>query len=129
VVRWEKGDTEPPDDYTIYYGNWSDGHYLVTGSSYIKGNTSAVERVESVRDRMSYITPRCRWCDISVLNVHAPNENKSDDRKQSVFHQFRKYHMKILLRNFNAKVVREDVVKRKFMKHSLHERVMIMGLD
>jgi hypothetical protein len=34
---------------------------------------SAVKRIEFVSDRMSYIILRGRWCDIIVLNVHAPN--------------------------------------------------------
>jgi hypothetical protein len=55
----------------------------------------------------------CGGCDISVLNVHAPTEDKDDDIKDSfyeeleqVFDQFPKYYMKILLGHFNAKVVR-----------------------
>jgi hypothetical protein len=30
---------------------------------------------------MSYIILRGHWCDIIVLNVHAPTEDKIDDRK------------------------------------------------
>jgi hypothetical protein len=38
--------------------------------------------------------------------VHAPSEEKSDDSKDSFYEElehFPKYHMKILLRDFNAK--------------------------
>jgi len=38
-------------------------------------------RVEFISDRKSYITVRGRWCDIIVLNVHAPTEDRSDDTK------------------------------------------------
>jgi hypothetical protein len=31
---------------------------------------------------MSYIVLRGRWCDIIVLNVLAPREEKSDDSKR-----------------------------------------------
>jgi hypothetical protein len=34
----------------------------------------AVKKVEFVSDRMSYIIPRGRWCNIIVLNVHATTE-------------------------------------------------------
>jgi hypothetical protein len=58
-----------------------------------------------------YIVLRGRWCDIIVLNAHAPNEEKSDESKDSfceglkqVFDYFPKYYMKILLRDFNAKL-------------------------
>jgi hypothetical protein len=50
------------------------------------------------------------------LNVHAPPEDKDDDIKHSfyieleqIFDQFPRYHMKILLGDFNAKVEREDI--------------------
>jgi hypothetical protein len=71
---------------------------------------SAVRRVEFISDRMSCIILRGRWCNIIVLNVHAPCEDKGDDVKDSfyeelgrVFHQFAKYDMKILLGDFDAK--------------------------
>jgi hypothetical protein len=34
------------------------------------------------RDSVSYMVLRGRWCNIIVLNVHAPNEEKSDDSKE-----------------------------------------------
>ena len=54
---------------------------------------------------MSYIVLRGRWCNIIVLNVHAPSEEKSDDSEDSLyeelgqgfFYHFSKYHMEILL--------------------------------
>jgi hypothetical protein len=36
---------------------------------------------------MSYIISRGRWCDIIVLNVHAPTEDKSDDVKDRFYGQ------------------------------------------
>jgi hypothetical protein len=74
-------------------------------------------RVEFVSDRMSYIILRGRWCHIIVLNVHAPTEDKTDDvdsfyeELELVFDKFPKYHMKILLREFSAKIGREDNFK------------------
>ena len=34
---------------------------------------------------MSYIVMRGRWCNIIVLNVHAPTEEKSDESKDSFY--------------------------------------------
>jgi hypothetical protein len=77
---------------------------------------------------MSYITLKGRWCDIIILNVHAPTEDKNDVIKDSfykeleeVFDQFPRYHMKILLWDFNAKVGREDIFKLAIGNESLHE--------
>jgi hypothetical protein len=89
---------------------------------------SAVKRVWFVSDRMSYTILRGRWCHIIVLNVHAPTEDKTDDVKDSfykelerVFEKFSKYHMKILLGDYNAKVGREDIFKPTIGNESLHE--------
>jgi exonuclease III len=67
---------------------------------------------------MSYIILRARWCNIIVLNVHAPCEDKSDDVKENfyeglarIFDHFPRYDMKILLGDFNVKVDREDIFK------------------
>jgi len=60
--------------------------------------------------------------------VHAPNKEKSDDSIDSiykeleqVFDNFPKYHMKILLGDFNAKVVRENIFKPTIGNESLHQ--------
>jgi hypothetical protein len=45
--------------------------------------TSAVTSVGFVNDRMSCIVLRSHWVNISVLNVHAPTEDKSDNSKDS----------------------------------------------
>jgi hypothetical protein len=89
---------------------------------------STVKRVESVSDRMSYILLRGRWCHIIVLNIHAPTEDNIDDVKgnfyeelERVFDKFPKYHMKMLLGDFNAKVGREDIFKLTIGNESLHE--------
>jgi hypothetical protein len=77
---------------------------------------------------MSYIILRGCWCNIIVVNVHAPCEDASDDIKDSfyeeigrVFDQFPKYDMKILLGDFNAKVGRDDIFKPTIGNESSHK--------
>ena len=89
---------------------------------------SVVKRVEFVSDRVSYIVLRGRWCNIIILNVYAPSEEKSDASKDSfyeeleeVFDHFPKYHMKILLGDFNTKVGRENISKLTIGNKSLHQ--------
>jgi hypothetical protein len=59
-----------------------------------------------------------RWCNVFVLSAHAAREKKPDDTNDSfyeelelVFHHFPKYHMKILLGDFNEKLARENIFK------------------
>jgi len=56
---------------------------------------SAVRSVEFVSERVSYRVLRGRWCNIIVLNVRGPSEEKSDYSKdyfcvelEQVFGQF-----------------------------------------
>ena len=86
---------------------------------------SAVKREYLDSDRVSYIVLRGRWCNIIFLNVHAPSEEKSDDYKdrfyeklEQVCDHFPKYHKKILLENFNAKVGKENIFKQTFGNQS-----------
>jgi hypothetical protein len=60
--------------------------------------------------------------------VHAPNEDKHDDIKdsfyeelQQVFDQFPRYPTKIVMEDFNTKVGREDIFKPIIGNESLYE--------
>jgi len=72
------------------YGNGNANHYLGTRSFLYKGIISADKMVEFISDRMSYMTLRGRWCDIIVLNVHAPTEDKSDDTKDNLYEELKR---------------------------------------
>ena len=105
-VRWDKGGTVRAGDYNFFYGKGNENHNLGTGFFVHQTVASAVKRVKFVSNRMSYIVLRGRWCNIIVLNVHAPSEEKSDELKYHIS----KYHMKILL-DFNLKVGGENIFK------------------
>jgi hypothetical protein len=77
---------------------------------------------------MLYVTLKGCWCDIIVLNVRAITEDKVDDKKDSFYEelehvsdQFPRYHMKIMLGDFNANVGMEDIFKPIIGNESLHE--------
>ena len=89
---------------------------------------SAVKSVEFVSDRLSYIVLIDRWRNIIVVNMHTLSEEKSDESKDSfyveleqVFDHFPKYHTKMLLGDFNAKVGRENIFKPTIGQESLHQ--------
>jgi hypothetical protein len=126
-VRWDKRGTVRAGDYTFSMEkemkviNWEQ---VFCASE----NSISIKKVEFVSHRMPYMVLRGRWCNITVLNVHAPTEEKSDDSKDSfyegleqVFNHFPKYHIKILLGDFNAKLGREDTFKPTIGNESLHE--------
>jgi hypothetical protein len=88
---------------------------------------TAVKRVDFVTDRVSYRVLRGPWFNI-VLNVHAASEEKNDKSKDSfyeeleqVFHHFPKYHMEIVIGDFDAKVGKQNIFKPTIVNDSLHE--------
>jgi endonuclease/exonuclease/phosphatase family metal-dependent hydrolase len=113
-VRWEDGGTEPAGEYTLFCGKGNENHEMRTGFIGHKRIISAVKRVEFISDMMSYIILRGRLCHIIVLNVHIDYVKDSFyEELERVFNKFPKYHMKILLGDFYAKVGREDILNRQ----------------
>jgi hypothetical protein len=128
-VQWDRGGSEPAGKYTFSYGKGNENHELGTIFLTVhKRIISAAQRVEFLSDRMSYIIQIGHWCGIIDLNVHAPTEDKIDDMKDSfyrelerVFNILPKYHMIILLEDFNPKVGREDIFKPTVGNESFHK--------
>jgi exonuclease III len=80
-----------------------------------QGIRSAVMTVIFISNAMSDVIISGHYYDIIDQDVHAPTEDKSEhkysfhEELECVFDQLRKYHPKILLGDFSAKLGREDI--------------------
>ena len=127
-VKWDKGGTGNVRGLYFFYGKVNEYHQLGTGFFVHHRIVSAVMRVEFDSDRLSYTVLRGCWCNTIVLNRHAPSEQKIDNSRDSfyeeleqVFDHSRKYHKKFILRDFNAKLGREDIFKPTIGNERLHQ--------
>jgi len=75
-ISGEKAGTVREGNYIFFYGQGNENHQFVTGFLVHHRIISAVRRVQFVRDRVSYVGLRGRWCNIIVLNVHASSGGK-----------------------------------------------------
>jgi len=129
-VWWGKEGTVRAGDCNFLYGKGNENHHLGIGFFVQHRIVSAVNIVEFVSDRTSYIELRGHWCNIITWNVHEPSEEKSDDSKEhfyeeleQVFDHFPKYNMKILLGDLNEKVEGENTLKPPIWNESLHQNI------
>jgi len=79
----QKGYCKSRGLYCFVYGKRNENRQLGTEFFVHHRIVPAVKRVEFVSDRLSHIVLTGRWCNIIVLNVHEPSEEKTDNSKDS----------------------------------------------
>jgi hypothetical protein len=82
---------------TFSYEIRNENNQLRTGFNVNHRIVSAFKRIEFVSDRISYTAPRGCWCNIIVLNVHAPCVEKSDGSKDSFYEELEQVFFSIFL--------------------------------
>ncbi|PSN37502.1 hypothetical protein C0J52_26535 [Blattella germanica] len=126
-VRWPGEGSQESGKFTLYYGGATKPEFG-TGILVRRSILSAIRDIKFVSDRISYIILKGKRHDFIIVNVYGPTETSDDTIKdeiyeelKSVFDRLSRYHMKIFLGDFNAKVGREDIFRPTIGKFSLHE--------
>lgn len=119
-IRWPgEGTLEQNGMIIIYGGNTQNKHELGTGFVIKKELWGNVLNFKAFNDRISKLRIKGKWKNITMINVHAPTEEKEDDIKEDFYNDLEdvieetpKQDILIVLGDFNAKIGREQTNKK-----------------
>ena len=80
-TRWIGDGVLKFDDYVFFYGGGSVRHEFGTGFMLHKNLEESIKKFEIVNERMSCITIQLKFHNVTLINIHAPTEDKDDEEK------------------------------------------------
>ena len=82
-----------------------------------------------INERVCYLKIKSRWFNSTLINVHAPPNDKSEEVKNEFYYNLEQvvdklnsYEIKILLGDCNGKIGKEPIFKHTVGLESLHEK-------
>lgn len=117
------------DDYTFFKSGSTNNRYFGNGFLVNKTWSDKVVDFKPISDRLCLLRLRGKYRKISIINVHAPTEEKSIEEKDMFYEEIaktidsvKKYDIKIIAGDFNAKVGREEDYRNITGNKSFHEK-------
>lgn len=112
----------------VYYSCHKDKHIFGTGFIVSKRCKHIVLDFKPVNERICRIRLKGKFFNTSIINAHAPTEDKTDDIKEDFYDVLGRTYdqcpandIKIIIGDLNAKIGREDAFGKTIGRHSLHE--------
>ncbi|KAL4148804.1 hypothetical protein QTP88_002957 [Uroleucon formosanum] len=84
-IRWNDKGTLDLQDTTIFYGECNDRRQFGTGFAVHKSIVPLVTEFKSTNPRISILTIKGKFFDITFLNGHAPTEEKTPEEKDDFY--------------------------------------------
>ena len=127
-MRWVGKGTIERKDCTVFYSCHEKEHRLGVGfivSNRIKCN---VINFEAINERLCKIRIKGKFFNYSIINIHAPTEDKEDNDKDSfyellnkVYDSCPKHDVKMVIGDANAQVGKEQEFCPTIGRNSIHE--------
>jgi len=127
-IRWLGNDTLEKKNCAIFYSCNPVRHVLGIGFYVSSRFLPNILLFEPVSDRLCWIRVRGKFRNYSIINVHAPTEDKDDERKDKfyleleiIYSRCPKHDIKMVLGDFKSKVGREENNHPFAGRNGLHE--------
>jgi exonuclease III len=134
-IRWDDTGTVNIQETTILYGKCNEQRQFGTGFAVHKSLIPNIREFKDINPRISVLTMKAQFFDITFINVHAPSEDKSQEEKDdfydcvdSTLNALPQYRIRIVLGDLNAKIGKEAIFRPIIGSHSLHETTNDNGL-
>ena len=132
-IRWLGSGTLEKRNCVIFYSCNPVRHVLGVGFYVSARFLSNILRFEPVNDKLCWIRVRGKFINYSIINVHAPTEDKDDEEKdkfylelETTYSRCPKHDTKIVLGGINAKVGKDENPPH-VGRNVLHEEFNING--
>ncbi|XP_025406267.1 craniofacial development protein 2-like [Sipha flava] len=84
-IRWDDTGTIDIQETTILYGKSNDQRQVGTGFALHKSLIPNIREFEDINPRISLLTMKAHFFDITFINVHAPSEDKPQEEKDDFY--------------------------------------------
>ena len=134
-IRWRGYGLLKKDKYSIYYScNPNTTGQAGTGFLIQKSAINKILGFEPISDRICKLRVKGKFCNITLINIYAPMEDKEDETKEQFYEKLQrtqdrapKHDVKIIIGNMNAKLGKEDVFSQVIGRHTLHNISNVNG--
>lgn len=117
-IRWNDNGTLDIQDTTIFYGECNKHRQFGTGFAVHKNLVPSVKEFKSINPRISVLTLKAHYFDITFVNGHAPTEEKTQEEKDEFYdnlehtlNEIPRSRIRIVLGDFNAKLGKENIFR------------------